>query len=176
MPSLLRSREEMAGEDTFFPFLHGSGTTEKYYEALQAAAVGRYYKKAPTVAIKPTSKAALLHQGQGLAVAEEVRAFPQTPVAPPHSSSREMTMSPPVPALLKKIKMANGEPVSSEKHEWESYEAPDKPFVKIGKDFENLQIKEKRSPCTEQDKQDILFRLSLLKQVRSFFCFHVFLD
>jgi hypothetical protein len=61
--------------------------------------------------------------------------------------------------------MSSGEPAESsgEKHEWENYDSSDQP-IKIDKDFENLQIKEQKR-CTEQDKQDLLYRLSVLKQV-----------
>lgn len=167
----------MAG-DTFFPFLPGSGTTEKYYEALQAAAVGRYYKKPPAVIVKAPANnnhQSIANVTKGLSPVPAMLDHPVTPLAqpppvPPRSSPRPPApMSPPVPAVLKKIRMASGELINSEKHEWENYELPSgSKDIKIGKDFENLQIKEQR-PCTEQDKQDLLFRLSLLKQVRVFF-------
>lgn len=69
--------------------------------------------------------------------------------------------------------MSSGEPAAAatssggEKREWENYDSPSDQPVKIDKDFENLQIKEQRR-CTEQDKQDLLYRLSVLKQVINF--------
>ncbi len=150
--------------DIFFPFLPGSGTAvphERYYEALQAAAVSRYYKKPPATNNH--------HYNHGKSIQSDGEliqpgTIPQPPVAPTRAQSRLMS-SPPVPAVLKKIRInTNGDsPSSSEKHEWENYTSTDHD-TKIDKDFENLQIKEKR-PCSEQDKQDILFRLSILKQV-----------
>lgn len=60
----------------------------------------------------------------------------------------------------------------TEKHEWEDYEEDraDEPDKKISKDFENLKIQGDLQPSApvdpEQEKQDLLFRLSLLKRVR----------
>jgi hypothetical protein len=152
----------------FFPFLPGSGTGpphERYYEALQAAAVSRYYKKAPAVNNHHSHGKSIGASGQSdaeLITPASVASHP--PVAPTRSQSRQLS-SPPVPAVLKKIHMSSGEPAESsgEKHEWENYDSSDQP-VKIDKDFENLQIKEHKR-CTEQDKQDLLYRLSVLKQV-----------
>ena len=153
----------------FFPFLPGSGTGpphERYYEALQAAAVSRYYKKAPAVNNHHSHGKSIGANGQSdaeLITPASVASHP--PVAPTRSQSRQLS-SPPVPAVLKKIQTSSGEPVESsgEKHEWENYDSSDQP-VKIDKDFENLQIKEHKR-CTEQDKQDLLYRLSVLKQVK----------
>jgi hypothetical protein len=152
--------------DIFFPFLPGSGTGvphERYYEALQAAAVSRYYKKAPAVSNHHSHGKSI---GASQSDVELIQAAPvsQPPVAPTRSQSRQLS-SPPVPAVLKKIQMSSGEPATSsgEKHEWENYDSSDQP-IKIDKDFENLQIKEQRR-CSEQDKQDLLYRLSVLKQV-----------
>ena len=162
--------------DIFFPFLPGSGTAvphERYYEALQAAAVSRYYKE-PATKKTSTNNHHYHHynnhgksiQSDGESMTIQPGTVPQPPVAPPTNRSHSRLMSsPPVPAVLKKIRIStNGDsPSSSEKHEWENYTSTDHD-TKIDKDFENLQIKEKR-PCSEQDKQDILFRLSILKQV-----------
>ena len=184
----------MAG-DTFFPFLtsgSGGAPTEKYYEALQAAAVGRYFKKPPptstvfhhhshltNMANNGCMKTLMVNPKVELMGNHETPIIPaqQPTPAPPRSSSRALVMSPPVPALLKKIRMANGEQVEgpgdkfTEWGEINGYEsstavtAADE-STKIGKDLENLQIKEQRpAAATEQDKQDLLFRLSLLKQV-----------
>lgn len=158
--------------DIFFPFLPGSGTGvphERYYEALQAAAVSRYYKKAPAVSHHHNSHGKSIGASQSDVELIQPAQLSQPPVvvAPPRSQSRQLS-SPPVPAVLKKIQMSSGEPAtaatsSGEKHEWENYDSSDQP-IKIDKDFENLQIKEQRR-CTEQDKQDLLYRLSVLKQV-----------
>ena len=56
--------------------------------------------------------------------------------------------SPPVPAVLKRIQLAS----------YDAVETVDK----LSKDCENVQIKEN----DEQDKNDLLYRLSLLKQVK----------
>lgn len=146
--------------DIFFPFLPGSGTAEKYYDALQAAAVNRYYKKAP--AVKTSGGMTKTSDVDTVNPILQPGIVPQPPMIPPRSSSRQaMAPSPPVPALLKRIKIANGGDAASG---GDGYDSSDNKDVKIGKDFENLQIKEQRH-CTEQDKQDLLFRLSLLKQV-----------
>lgn len=171
--------------DIFFPFLPGSGTGvphERYYEALQAAAVSRYYKKAPVVAVSHHQHQQHNKSMAGRAASQSdntsVELIPQPAqlvsqppvVAPTRSQSRQLS-SPPVPAVLKKIQMSSGEPAAAttssggEKHEWENYDSPSDQPVKIDKDFENLQIKEQRR-CTEQDKQDLLYRLSVLKQVK----------
>lgn len=148
--------------DIFFPFLPGSGTAvphEKYYEALQAAAVSRYYKKPPVNNHHSYNHAKSIIHSDGELI--QPGSIPQPPDVPARSQSRLMS-SPPVPALLKKIKMNQGDS-QGEKHEWENYDSADHD-AKIDKDFENLQIRERR-PCTEQDKQDLLVRLSILKQV-----------
>ncbi|XP_045026120.1 uncharacterized protein LOC116917800 isoform X2 [Daphnia magna] len=158
------SQEEMGG--IFFPFLPGSGTAvphERYYEALQAAAVSRYYKKAPAINTHHSHGKSI---GANQSDVELIQPIQPTPVplpsvAPTRSQSRLMS-SPPVPAVLKKIQMSNGDTASGDKHEWDNYDSADQ-VVKIDKDFENLQIKEQRI-CTEQDKQDLLYRLSILKQ------------
>ncbi|XP_057370430.1 transcription factor SPT20 homolog isoform X1 [Daphnia carinata] len=158
------SQEEMG--DIFFPFLPGSGTAEpheRYYEALQAAAVSRYYKKPPATNTHHSHGKSI---GTNQSDAELIQPLQPSPVplpsvAPTRSQSRLMS-SPPVPAVLKKIQMLNGDTTSGEKHEWDNYDSSDQ-VVKIDKDFENLQIKEQRI-CTEQDKQDLLYRLSILKQ------------
>lgn len=151
----------------FFPFLPGSETTvphERYYEALQAAAVNRYYKKPPAASTHHShGKAIGVHQSDvELMQPIQLAPLPQPSAGSTRSQSRLMS-SPPVPAVLKKIQKSNGDPVSVEKHEWDNYDSADQ-VVKIDKDFENLQIKEQRI-CTEQDKQDLLYRLSILKQV-----------
>lgn len=176
------------GDTIFFPFLPGSGTGvphERYYEALQAAAVSRYYKKAPAVAVshhqqynKSMAAGRATSQSDNtveLIIPQPAQLVSQPPVAPTvRSQSRQLSSSPPVPAVLKKIQMSSGEPAAAanssggEKHEWENYDSPSDQPVKIDKDFENLQIKEQRR-CTEQDKQDLLYRLSVLKQVIHFF-------
>ncbi|KAI9565413.1 hypothetical protein GHT06_009205 [Daphnia sinensis] len=166
----LRRRQKLLLEKQLhgsWPSSENSGGTavphERYYEALQAAAVSRYYKKAP---------AANTHHSHGKSIGtnqsdvELIQPIQPTPVplpsvAPTRSQSRLMS-SPPVPAVLKKIQMSNGDTASGEKHEWDNYDSTDQ-VVKIDKDLENLQIKEQRI-CTEQDKQDLLYRLSILKQ------------
>lgn len=151
-----RSQEEVG--DIFFPFLPGSGTGaphERYYEALQAAAVNRYYKK-PSQANNHYGHGKLMNNhSDGELIQPGL--IPQAPVAPNRS---KLVRSPPVPAVLKKIQINTGD---NEKHEWENYPSTDHD-TKIDKEFENLQIRQQR-PCTEQDKQDLLLRLSLLKQV-----------
>ena len=99
-----------------------------------------------------------------------------------HNSSNELShqltltrlMSPPVPALLKKLKIAKGEALTDAElvgvngGEWQDYD--DSGTFKISKELENLHIKTDTSRhmttiVSEQDKKDLLFRLSLLKQV-----------
>ena len=174
------------GDTIFFPFLPGSGTGvphERYYEALQAAAVSRYYKKAPAVAVSHQHQHnKLMAAGRAtsqsdntveLIIPQPAQLVSQPPVAPTVRSQSRQLSSPPVPAVLKKIQMSSGEPAAAatssggEKREWENYDSPSDQPVKIDKDFENLQIKEQRR-CTEQDKQDLLYRLSVLKQVINF--------
>lgn len=149
----------------FFPFLPGSGTAgphEKYYEALQAAAVSRYYKK------PQPSHNVYHHHGKSNGIQSDGEliqpgVIPQPPITPARPQSRHMS-SPPVPAVLKKIqRISKGSDSQGEKHEWENYDSTDHD-AKIDKNFENLQIKERR-PCTEQDKQELLARLSYLKLV-----------
>lgn len=141
--------------DIFFPFLPGSGTTaphERYYEALQAAAVSRYYKKPPATANN--------HYNHGKSIGNQSDGELIQPGSVPQPPTSRLPSSPPVPAVLKMIQRTKGNP---EKHEWENYDSTDHD-AKIDKDFENLQIRDKRV-CSEQDKQDLLFRLTVLKQV-----------
>ncbi|XP_046445896.1 coiled-coil domain-containing protein 66-like isoform X2 [Daphnia pulex] len=178
----LRRRQKLLLEKQLhgsWPSSENSGGTgvphERYYEALQAAAVSRYYKKAPAVNHHQHNK---LMAGRAtsqsdntveLIIPQPAQLVSQPPVAPTVRSQSRQLSSPPVPAVLKKIQMSNGEPAAAstssggEKHEWENYDSPSDQPVKIDKDFENLQIKEQRR-CTEQDKQDLLYRLSVLKQ------------
>lgn len=146
--------------DIFFPFLPGSGAGaphEKYYEALQAAAVNRYYKKVPPANNHYGHTKLSNNHSDGELIQPGL--IPNAPVAPVRSQPRNVS-SPPVPALLKKIQINTGD---SEKHEWENFSSQEHD-AKIDKDFENLQIRQQRA-VTEQDKQDLLVRLSLLKQV-----------
>ena len=132
--------------------------------------------------------------GVGGKVPVEPGKIPQTPMMTTtmangsvpyrHNSSNELShqstitrlMSPPVPALLKKLKIANGEALTDAEvvgvngGEWQDYD--DSGTFKISKELENLHIKTDTSRHTttivsEQDKKDLLFRLSLLKQVWS---------
>ena len=172
----------MGSNDIFFPFLPGShGPTERYYEALQAAAIGTSYysskKQTPVPPPPPPSNNRNYNNNNNKAMeatAEEDQPInsanggvPQPPiVAYRHSEySTDRIMSPPVPALLKKLKIANGEALrdnseAKDGSQWEGF--------KISKELENMQIKDSHhqpQSVSEQDKKDLLFRLSLLKQV-----------
>lgn len=141
--------------DTFFPVLPGSGaaetTHERYYEAHQAAVVNHaQYKKLPI------EKAHANHQHHKTESRLAVVEPPFMPPDPPKRSS-----SPPVPALLKKMQMHSGE-----KHEWETEQSIDAgKESKMEKELENQQIREQHGPCSDEEKEDLLFRLSLLKKV-----------
>ena len=183
----------MGSNDIFFPFLPGShGPTERYYEALQAAAIGTSYysskKQTPVPPPPPPSNNRNYNNnnnkameataeedqpinsangGEGNGVNIQPGVVPQPPiVAYRHSEySTDRIMSPPVPALLKKLKIANGEALrdnseAKDGSQWEGF--------KISKELENMQIKDSHhqpQSVSEQDKKDLLFRLSLLKQV-----------
>jgi len=64
-----------------------------------------------------------------------------------------------------RIQLANGDIVADEEHVWKDYDTPET-LDKLSKDFDNLQIKKDPLQMPQQDKQDLLFRLTLLKKVR----------
>lgn len=147
--------------DTFFPVLPGSGaadaTHERYYEAHQAAPVNQY-KRAPVEKSIPNHQHHQHHHHHHKA--ESRIAVVEPPFMSPDPPKRPT--SPPVPALLKKMQMLNGE-----KHELEK----DCSIPETGKDskmekeLENQHIREQHGPGSEEEKEDLLFRLSLLKKV-----------
>ena len=164
-----RSREEI-----FFPFLPSAHSpVERYYEAHQAPVAHIMPSNSNYGSMKLAFPQAKKSVGRDELYTEPLQ--PQTyrpattTIAPPPPADR--SASPPVPALLKKIRLANGESVT-EKHEWEDYEEKEKnDGHKVSKDFENLKIRENQGEDgttvadPDKEKQDLLFRLSLLKRV-----------
>lgn len=150
--------------DIFFPFLPGSGVTgphERYYEALQAAAVGRSYQNNRNNAATVSS---IIHKTTAMTTGKMAanNNSKSDSEAKQQTNSRQVS-SPPVPALLKKLRIANGEANSGDCWDASGYGA-DKDG-KVGKDLENLQIRDQQAVTQQQEKQDLLFRLSLLKRV-----------
>lgn len=156
--------------DTFFPVLPGSGAgeatrRERYYEAHKAAAVTcNQYKKPAPPPPRPHEKPVTNHHQQHHPhhKVESRLAVVEPPFKPPDAPVKQSRpTSPPVPAVLKKMQMLSGE-----KHEWENEQPPETGRdSKMEKELENQHIKEQHAPCTEDEKEDLLFRLSLLKKV-----------
>ena len=63
-----------------------------------------------------------------------------------------------------RIQLANGDIVADEEHIWKDYDTPET-LDKLSKDLDNIQIKKDPLHQQQQDKQDLLFRLTLLKKV-----------